>query len=42
MNKPCRMTLTTALTGLLFTLPNLTALRADVKPAALFGDHMVL
>ena len=42
MNKPCRMTLTTAPTGLLFTLPNLTALRADVKPAALFGDHMVL
>jgi sialate O-acetylesterase len=36
------MTLTTAPTGLLFTLPNLTALRADVKPAALFGDHMVL
>jgi sialate O-acetylesterase len=26
----------------LFTLCNLTALRAEVKPAALFGDHMVL
>ena len=36
------MQLTTALTGLLFTLCNLTLLRADVKPAAIFGDHMVL
>jgi sialate O-acetylesterase len=36
------MKLTTALTGLLLTLCNLTALRADVKPAALFSDHMVL
>jgi sialate O-acetylesterase len=36
------MKLTKALTALLFTLCNLTALRADVKPAALFGDHMVL
>jgi sialate O-acetylesterase len=42
MNKPSRVMLTTALTGILFTLPNLTVLRADVKPAALFGDHMVL
>jgi sialate O-acetylesterase len=42
MNKPCRMTLTTALTGLLFALSNLKALRADVQPAALFRDHMVL
>jgi len=36
------MRLSTALTGLAFTLCNLTVLRADVKPAALFGDHMVL
>ena len=28
--------------SLLFTLCNATALLADVKPAALFGDHMVL
>ena len=42
MNNPSRMKLTTALTGLLFTLCNVTALWADVKPAALFGDHMVL
>jgi sialate O-acetylesterase len=36
------MKLTTALTGLWLTLCNSTVLRADVKPAALFGDHMVL
>ncbi len=36
------MQLATALTGLLFTLCNLTLLRADVKPAAIFGDRMVL
>jgi sialate O-acetylesterase len=36
------MNLTAALTALLFALCHLTALRADVKPAALFGDHMVL
>jgi sialate O-acetylesterase len=33
--------LTSTVAGL-FTLCTLTALRADVKPAALFGDHMVL
>jgi len=37
MNNSIRM-----LTGLLVALSNLTVLRADVKPAALFGDHMVL
>ena len=42
MNYPSRMRLAAALTGLLLTLCNVTALRADVKPAALFGDHMVL
>ena len=31
-----------ALTGLLLTLCNATAIWADVKPAALFGNHMVL
>jgi sialate O-acetylesterase len=36
------MKFATALTGLFFALCNLTVLRADVKPAALFGDHMVL
>ena len=42
MNHFTRMKLATASASLLFTLCNLTALRADVKPAALFGDHMVL
>ena len=42
MNKPSRMKLTAPLTVLLFALCNLTVVRADVKPAALFGDHMVL
>ena len=37
-----RMRRTTASMGLLFTLCNLAMLRADVKPAALFSDHMVL
>jgi len=36
------MKLATALTGLLLALGNLTVVRADVKPAALFSDHMVL
>jgi hypothetical protein len=34
--------LTKASMGLVFALCSVTALRADVKPAALFGDHMVL
>ena len=42
MNNPSRMKLITALTVLLLALCNSAALRADVKPAALFGDHMVL
>src|ERR1039457_7403943 len=42
MNYLPRMKLTTASMGLLFTLCNLAVLRADVKPAAVFGDHMVL
>jgi sialate O-acetylesterase len=42
MNRPSPTKLATALTGLLLALCNVTALRADVKPAALFGDHMVL
>jgi sialate O-acetylesterase len=42
MTSSSRMNRTTALTALLFTLCNSTALLADVKPAALFGDHMVL
>lgn len=40
MNKPSRMKLTAPLTVLLFALCNLTVVRADVKPAALFGDHI--
>ena len=36
MNKPAPLTV------LLFALCNLTVVRADVKPAALFGDHLVL
>jgi len=36
------MKLATALMGLLLALGNSTAIRADVKPAALFGEHMVL
>jgi len=42
MNDSTRMKLTMVSMGLLFTLGNLTVLRADVKPAALFGDHMIL
>jgi hypothetical protein len=42
MTSSFRMMLKTTLTGLLFTLCNWTALLADVKPASLFGDHMVL
>jgi len=30
------------LAAVLFALCNLPALRADVNPAAIFGDHMVL
>jgi sialate O-acetylesterase len=36
------MKLATAVSGLLLTLCSSTTLWADVKPAALFGDHMVL
>ena len=42
MNHSCRMKLMTVLMGLLSALCNSSALRADVRPAALFGDHMVL
>ena len=42
MNNSFRTKLTTALAGVLLALCNLTPLRAEVKPAALFGDHMVL
>lgn len=41
MQKPSQRKFTSTFAGL-FTLCTLTALRADVKPAALFGDHMVL
>jgi sialate O-acetylesterase len=42
MTSSFRMKLATAVSGLLLTLCSSTALWADVKPAALFGDHMVL
>jgi sialate O-acetylesterase len=42
MVRSYRMKLTSALMGMLLTLSNSTALWADVKPAALFSDHMVL
>jgi sialate O-acetylesterase len=42
MTRSFRMKLAAALSGLLLTLCNSTVLWADVKPAALFGDHMVL
>jgi len=42
MHTLSRMKLPTALTGLVLALCQAAALRADVKPAALFGDHMVL
>jgi len=42
MTNSNRLKLIIALTGLLLTLGNSVPLLADVKPAALFGDHMVL
>ena len=42
MTRISRMRLATALMGMLLALGNSTAIRADVKPAALFGEHMVL
>lgn len=42
MNLSSLKKFTTAVPVLLFTLCNLTVAQAEIKPAALFGDHMVL